>query len=186
MPTDEHAEIRALTTRVVYANRWMTVREDEVGRTDGSKGIYGVVEKPDFAVIIPVADDGRLHLVSQYRYPVGERFWEFPQGSWEDQSEVDPVELARGELAEETGLQAATLKHVGHLFEAYGYANQGYDIFVATGLTTTDRNLDSEEVGLVTQTFTREEFIEMIVTGQIKDASTVAAFGLALLKGEVI
>lgn len=60
MPIDGQSEIRALTTRVVYANRWMTVREDGVRRADGSEGIYGVVEKPDFAVIIPLADDGRL------------------------------------------------------------------------------------------------------------------------------
>ncbi len=186
MPVDGQAEIRALTTRVVYANRWMTVREDRVRRADGSEGIYGVVEKPDFAVIIPLADDGRLHLVSQYRYPVGERFWEFPQGSWEAQPNADPIELARGELAEEAGLEASTLKHVGHLFEAYGYADQGYDIFLATGLTMTTRTLDVEEFGLVTQAFTRAEFTQMIVTGQIKDASTIAAFGLALLKGEIV
>lgn len=63
-----HPEIRTLSSHVVDANRWMTVREDAVERGDGSRGIYGVVEKPDFAVIAAI-QDGRVHLVEQYRYP---------------------------------------------------------------------------------------------------------------------
>ncbi len=53
----------------MYANRWMAVREDQILRHDGTYGIYGVVQKPDFALIIPYADGG-FHLVEQYRYPV--------------------------------------------------------------------------------------------------------------------
>ncbi len=59
-------------TREVYRNAWMTVGEDTVRRGDGSEGIYGVVDKPDFALIIP-QDAGDLWLVEQYRYPVGRR-----------------------------------------------------------------------------------------------------------------
>ena len=54
----------------------MRVREDTIRRRDGSTGIYGVVAKPDFVVIVPVEDDGRVHLVEQYRYPVKGRYWE--------------------------------------------------------------------------------------------------------------
>ena len=57
----------------------MRVREDTIRRRDGSIGIYGVVEKPDFVVIVPIEDDGRLHLVEQYRYPVEGRYWELPK-----------------------------------------------------------------------------------------------------------
>jgi len=49
-------------------------------RRDGSEGIYGIVEKPDFVVIVPLENDSRIHLVQQYRYPVRARYWEFPQG----------------------------------------------------------------------------------------------------------
>ena len=69
----------------------MRVREDMIRRRDGSTGIYGVVEKPDFVVIVPVEDDGRVHLVEQYRYPVKGRYWEFPQGSWEREPGVDLI-----------------------------------------------------------------------------------------------
>jgi len=73
-------EIRQLASRVVYENRWMRVREDDVRRADGSGGIFGVVEKPDFALIVPLAADGGVWAVEQFRYPVGGRFLEFPAG----------------------------------------------------------------------------------------------------------
>ena len=72
--------------------------------------------------------------MEQYRYPVKGRYWELPQGSWEQKPGADPMEKARGELREETGLDAAKMTYVGHLFEACGYSNQGYHIFLATGL----------------------------------------------------
>jgi 8-oxo-dGTP pyrophosphatase MutT (NUDIX family) len=82
----------------------MRVREDAICR--GSEGIYGIVEKPDSVVIVPVEDDGRINLVQQYRYPIGARYWEFPQGAWEQTPGADPDDVARGELQEKTGLNA--------------------------------------------------------------------------------
>ena len=82
MAADNGAEIETIATRLVYANRWMRVREDSVRFRDGSPGIYGVVEKPDFVVVAAIDDAALLHLVQQFRYPVGARFWELPQGAW--------------------------------------------------------------------------------------------------------
>ena len=183
MAVDEPADIETTGTRVVYENRWMRVREDKIRRRDGSSGIYSVVEKPHFVVIVPVEGDGRLHLVEQFRYPVRGRYWELPQGSWEDAPEADPLEVARGELREETGLDAASITHVGHLFEACGYANQGYHIFLATGLQCVDADREPEEQDLVTRDFVLSEVERMIRDGEIKDATTVAALGLLRLKG---
>jgi len=70
MPATGRADITTTGTSVVYENRWMRVREDTIRRRDGSDGLYGVVEKPDFVVIVPLNGD-RLHLVEQFRYPVG-------------------------------------------------------------------------------------------------------------------
>ena len=75
--------IRRIDGRVVYENAWLTVTEDVIQYADGTSGIYGVVHKPDFAVVIPIEGD-RVHLVEQYRYPVGGRYWEFPQGALRD------------------------------------------------------------------------------------------------------
>jgi ADP-ribose pyrophosphatase len=183
MATDESANIETISTRFVYENRWMRVREDTIRRRDGSIGIYGVVEKPDFVVIVPVEDDGRVHLVEQYRYPVKGRYWELPQGSWEQEPGADPMEMARGELREETGLDAAHMTYVGHLFEACGYADQGYHIFLATGLRHGDADPEHEEQDLVTRDFALSEVERMIRDGEIKDATTVASLGLLRLKG---
>lgn len=176
-------EITALSTRVVYQNRWMTVREDQIQRSDGSTGIYGVVEKSDFALVIPVNADGSLCLVEQYRYPVKGRFWEFPQGSWEGVATADPLDLARGELEEETGLLAREMHYVGHLFECYGYSTQGCHIFIARDLQATETKLDPEEQGLISQAFALEAVIAMVGDGRIKDAMSIAALGLCRLKG---
>lgn len=87
------------TTRTVYTNRWMNVREDEVGFPNGTRGIYGVVDKPDFVAVVPFDTLGKIHLVRQYRYPVSGSFWEIPQGSWEDIPGADPAEVALGDCA---------------------------------------------------------------------------------------
>src|SRR3954467_133027 len=97
--------MQTIDSRQVYENNWMTVREDGIRRPDGSPGIYGVVDKPDYALVIPV-DGDRLHLVEQFRYPLGLRRWEFPQGTAPGLADLPPAELAARELREETGLIA--------------------------------------------------------------------------------
>jgi 8-oxo-dGTP pyrophosphatase MutT (NUDIX family) len=139
--------------------------------------------KPDFAVVVPLESDGRLHLVQQFRYPVGGRYWELPQGSWEQRPAADPLEVARGELREETGLEATEMVHAGHLFEAYGHATQGYHVFLATGLLPGEAAREHEEQDLVTRSFPLAEVERMIRDGEIRDAATVAALGLLRLKG---
>ena len=73
--------MRTTGSREVYRNPWIRVREDAVERADGSAGVYSVVEKPHFALVLPYERDG-FWLVEQFRYPVGRRAWEFPQGTW--------------------------------------------------------------------------------------------------------
>ena len=176
------AEIKTTASRVVYENCWMRVREDAIERQDGSSGIYGVVEKTDFAVIVPL-DHGLIHLVEQYRYPVQGRYWELPQGSWEDAPDTDPLELARAELREETGLIATTMTHVGHLFECYGYSTQGYHIYLAQGLQPGEVQREPSEQDMVSRAFSVEEVMAMVTEGVIKDSATVAALGMLRLKG---
>lgn len=174
-------EIETLQSTVVYRNRWMTVREDAIARADGSSGIYGVVEKTDFAVIVPY-DEGQITLVEQYRYPVRARYWELPQGSWEGQ-QIDPLALARAELREETGLVAGAMRHVGRLFQGYGYCTQAYDVFLASELGRGETQLDAEELGLVARAFPLATVLSMVADGTIADATTVAALGLLRIKG---
>lgn len=167
-------EIKRIDTKVVYKNRWMTVREDRVRRPNGDHGVYGVVQKPDFSLIIPF-DGEKFHLVQQYRYPVDGRYWEFPQGSLELDPDSTPEQVARVELKEETGLRANNMLKLGKFFQAYGYANQSVHIFLATDLQVGESALDSEEQGLIAGQFTREECDAMLKDGQLADVGSVAA-----------
>jgi ADP-ribose pyrophosphatase len=174
-------EITTTSTRIVYRNRWMRVREDAIRRRDGTAGTYGVVEKPDFVTIAAI-ESGMLHLVEQYRHPIQGRYWELPQGSWEHQPSADPLDVARGELREETGIEADEMIYAGHLFEACGYCTQGYHVFLAKGLRKGSPSLENEEQGLLTRAFPLPEVEAMITGGVIKDATTVAALGLLRLR----
>lgn len=172
--------IRQVSSRVVYRNRWMTVREDEIERDNGSRGIYGVVEKVDGAIVIAIERDS-IYLVEQYRYALGVKSVEFPQGSLE-RSDVDPVEIARQELHEETGLVAQKLEYLGAIYTACGYANQKTHAFLATGLTQTEGAPDAEEHDLAVRKVNMAEFERLIRDNMIKDAQTLAAWGLYLTR----
>lgn len=177
-------DIETLASKVVYENRWMTVREDRVRRRDGSEGIYTVVEKANFVAIAAI-QDGRIHLVEQYRYPVHARFWELPQGAWHDAPEADAETVARGELREETGLTAAEMIFAGEFCLAYGFCTHRCSLFLAKGLTQGERDLDTEEQDLITRSFTLAEMERMMLDGTIKDAVTISAMGLLRLKGMI-
>lgn len=182
MNTAEGTPSRSITTlssREVYRNHWMRVREDEILRSNGERGIYGVVEKDDAAIILPI-DRGCVWLVEQFRYTIQERALELPQGGWEMEAE-NPEELARGELKEETGLEAASMIHLGTLWIAYGFTRQKQHVFLATGLTHTEKEPDPEEHDLLIRPVPLEEFEEMMLTGVIRDSCTLAAWGLYLL-----
>ena len=170
------SSITTLGTREVYKNQWMRVIEDEILRSNGAKGIFGVVEKEDAAIILPI-DHGRVWLVEQYRYTTQQREIELPQGGWEMQVE-SPEELARGELKEELGLDAAEMTYLGWLWIAYGFLRQKQHVFLATGLTDTDKDPDPEEHDLIVRCVPVEEFEEMMLNGAVRDTCTLAAWGL--------
>jgi 8-oxo-dGTP pyrophosphatase MutT (NUDIX family) len=173
--------VQKLNSRQVYANAWMTVREDDVRRADGSQGIFGVVDKPTAAVVIPL-DGDRLHLVEQFRYPVGARRWEFPMGTAPDRAEQDPAELAARELAEETGLVAGRMELLGDIDVAPGMSSQRGHVFLATGLAAGPHRREATEQDMRTAWFTVAEFEAMVRDGRIVDAQTLAAYLLLRLR----
>ncbi|GLX50755.1 ADP-ribose pyrophosphatase [Streptomyces hygroscopicus subsp. hygroscopicus] len=175
--------IRTVRSREVYRNPWMTVREDDIRRPDGSTGLYGVVDKPDYALVIPRDGDGGLHLVEQYRYPVAGRYWEFPQGSWPAGHEgAPPLELARAELREETGLRAARMTYLGRVHVAYGYASQGCHVFLAEELTQGPPEREASEADMRQCRAGPAEWRDLVRAGRITDAATLAAYTLLELR----
>src|SRR3954468_11231848 len=91
-PDAKQNSITTLSTCEVYRNPWLRVREDKILRSNGKEGIYGVVDKDECAIILPV-DQGRVWLVEQFRYTIQERALELPQGGWE-MDVANPEELA--------------------------------------------------------------------------------------------
>ena len=173
---DAKPSIVTLSRSEVYRNHWMRVYEDRILRSNGREGIYGVVEKDVSAIILPI-DGDRIWLVEQYRYTTGRRELELPQGGWEREV-ADPEELARGELREELGLEAATMTRLGSLWIAYGFTRQLQYVYLATGLSQTAAEPDAEEHDLVARPATIAEFEQWMVAGQIRDNCTVSAWGL--------
>jgi 8-oxo-dGDP phosphatase len=165
----------------------MRLRKDDIERADGTRGTYAVVERADFAVIIP-AENGGFYLVEEYRYPLGRRCWSFPQGSFPDGEDGTPAELARTELAQETGLRPALLTSLGRLSASHGSSSQYGEYWLATELTPGQPDLEPEELGLRHEWVTRAEFENMIRDRRIVDDSTLAAYALLLLaerRGEI-
>jgi 8-oxo-dGTP pyrophosphatase MutT (NUDIX family) len=185
--------IERVTTREVYRNAWMIVREDGIRRQDGSLGIYGVIDKPTYALVIArdTVDPGttgedRFRLVEQFRYPIGLRRWEFPQGTAPgplDGDEPAPRDLAARELREETGLRSGALTVLGRLDVAPGMSSQRGWVFLATDVSEGDHDREVEEQDMHSEWFTGAQLEQMIADGTITDAQTIAAWTLLRLSG---
>lgn len=127
-------------------------------------------------------DGHRFRLVEQFRYPIGERRWEFPQGTAPDLADVGPAELAQRELREETGLRATTFEALGELDAAPGMTSQRGWVFLATGIIEGEADREHEEQDMRSAWFARGEVERMIREGVIADAQSIAAFALFLLR----
>jgi 8-oxo-dGTP pyrophosphatase MutT (NUDIX family) len=173
-------DIKTISSREVYRNRWTRVREDVIERANGERGLYGVVDKDPACIVIPLESTPEgdfLYLVEQFRYTVGARFLEFPQGGWE-QTDVVPEEMARGELREETGLRAARMTHLTTLQLAYGVMNQKQHVFLAEGLSQGEHERDAEESDLEVHRVSVAQFEAMLVDAMIVDSCSAAAWGV--------
>jgi 8-oxo-dGTP pyrophosphatase MutT (NUDIX family) len=172
--------IKTISSREVYRNPWTSVREDVIERSNGKRGIYGVIDKDPASIIVPleVTDEGEfVYLIEQFRYTVQGTYLEFPQGGWET-PDVVPEELARGELREETGLTADKLTKLADLWIAYGVMRQLHHVFLAEGLTLGASDPDAEEHDLQLHRVAVKDFEEMLLDGRVMDNCTAAAWGL--------
>src|ERR1700758_4623261 len=174
--------IERLASREIYRNPWLVLREDEIRRPDGSSGIYSVVDKQTYALVMAY-DRNRFRLVEQFRYPLGARRWEFPQGTAPNLAAVEPSELAARELREETGLRATSFEALGQLDTAPGMTSQRGWVFLATGISEGEADREHEEQDMRSAWFPTEEVERMIRSGVIADAQSIAAYGLFLLRG---
>jgi 8-oxo-dGTP pyrophosphatase MutT (NUDIX family) len=170
-------------SRVVYDNPWISVREDAVIRPDGNPGIYGVVHLKSKAIGILACDqEGRIHLVGQYRYTLGIYSWEIPEGGSLEGEE--PLEAAKRELLEETGLTASHWKLFARSHLSNCVTDEEALLYLATGLQQgtacpeATEKLEHKCVGY-------QDALEMVKNGEITDSMTmIAILRFALLRKE--
>lgn len=167
---------KTLSSRAIYSNPWISVREDQVIRPDGQPGIYGVVETRIAAGVLALTPEDELYLVGQYRYTMDAYSWEIIEGGT-DPGE-GPLEAAKRELQEEAGLAAEHWEALGgeiHVSNCHS-SERGY-VFIARGLSQVASCPDAtEELQLRKVPF--EEALRMVQQGEITDA--IAMIGILL------
>ena len=169
-------EERTLSTRWVFQGRAIRLRVDEVALPSGRHTQREIVEARGAVGIVALDDEGGLLLVRQFRKPAERELWEIPAGTLEPGE--PPLECARRELAEETGYRAEEFAPMASFYTSPGFCDEVLHLFHARGLTEVGQALEEDEMLSVLKV-PMGRALEMIRTGEIADAKTIA--GILLL-----
>ena len=162
-----------LSSELKYDNPWITVTEHQVLNAAQSPGIYGTVHFKHLALgIVPVDRDGFTWLVGQYRYPLEKYSWEIPEGG--GKHSAPPLESAKRELKEETGLEANHWELILEMHLSNSVTDERALVYLATDLTEGIAHPDEDEV-LTIRKISLQKAMEMIDRGEITDSISVAA-----------
>lgn len=163
---------RALEEREVYQNPWIRLREYQAEAPTGARTVYGVVGFRNLAIsILPIFPDGSIVLVGQHRFPLGDYSWEIPEGGAPVGS--DPLQGARRELREETGLEADEWTQVLRFQLSNSVTDERGFGFIATGLRQDKAEPDPTEA-LATVRVAFLDALAQVLAGRIQDLITVA------------
>jgi 8-oxo-dGTP pyrophosphatase MutT (NUDIX family) len=164
---------KRISTRTVSDNPWFSVTEDRVINPGGGENQYGVVRFKNVAVaVVPLDDAGNTWLVGQERYALGQYSWELPMGG-APKSET-PIDAAKRELKEETGLTAASWTELMHLHTSNSVTDEEGFVFVASDLEEGETQFEESE-DLAIRKLPLGDAIAMAMSGEITDAISVAA-----------
>jgi 8-oxo-dGTP pyrophosphatase MutT (NUDIX family) len=159
--------------QIVYQNNWIEVHHQDVTTPAGTPGVYGVVHFKNLAIgIIPLDQDNNTYIVGQFRYPLKKYSWEIPEGG--GKIGVDPIESAKRELLEECGIIAQDWGKILEMDLSNSATDEHAILYVARNLTFTQAEPEeTEELHLKKIPF--DSLYQMVKSGQIEDAMTVAA-----------
>lgn len=161
-----------LNSTEIYNNPWIKVTEHNVLNPKGGKGIYGVVHFKNYAIgIVALDEDMNTYLVGQYRYPLERYSWEIPEGG--GKLDGSPLESARRELLEETGLKAGKWSLIQEMDLSNSVSDEHAFIFLAGDLSQHEAQPEDTEE-LIVKKLPFEQAYRMVLNGEIFDSLTVA------------
>lgn len=156
-----------------YDNPWISLTEYQVLNPGGGRGIYGKVHFKNLAIgIVALDETGSIYLVGQYRFPLDRYSWEIPEGG--GPLGVDPLDSAKRELLEETGLRATSWEAILEIDLSNSVSDEQGIIYLATGLTQHEARPEETE-DLQVQRVPFETAYQMLTRGELTDSMTVAA-----------
>jgi 8-oxo-dGTP pyrophosphatase MutT (NUDIX family) len=168
-----HNPWTVLAEKQVYENPWIGVTEFDVLNPTGGKGIYGKVHFKNIAIgVLPIDEAGNTYLVGQYRFPLGKYSWEIPEGG--GPLGTHPIDSAKRELEEETGLVAASWVQIQEMHLSNSVSDEYCVIYLARNLEQ-KAAMPEETEQLVVRKLPFSELYHMVAHGVITDAITVAA-----------
>lgn len=171
---------KQLTSNYLFKGRIINLRQDTALLPNGNTATREVIEHPGGVCVAALTDNDELLFVRQWRYPYMEETLEIPAGK-RDSLDEDPLECGKRELQEETGATAKNYIDLHPLYPTPGYINEVIYCFLATGLTFGEQNPDEDEF-LDVLRIPLQQAVEMVLSGEIKDAKTQ----IAVLKVKVL
>ncbi|QTE36951.1 NUDIX hydrolase [Mucilaginibacter gossypii] len=157
----------------IYDNPWINVTEYQVINPAGNPGIYGKVHYKNLAIgVLPLDEELNTYLVGQYRFPLNQYSWEMPEGGGPEGT--DPLDSAKRELLEETGLKASRWTEIQRLHLSNSVSDELSILYLARGLEQFEAEPEETEQ-LIIKKVPFAEMYRMVCNGEITDAMTVAA-----------
>lgn len=173
---------KTTATAIVFENKWMKLRNDNVISPGGKNTTYSFVERNDGIAIIAQDKDGSIYLIQEYHYPIQETVWQLPAGHAEKEYSVEGN--AQKELLEETGIQAKEWKNLGYYFIHSGVENTRLHVYLARDLhyeKVATHGQEADEMIMHVEKIPIEKIKEMIQNNTIKCGWTLASLNLFLL-----